>query len=161
MLDYAADWTPFINRCEPTMRSINQCRFKLASKEAQTISVLHLPPLGTVDRVRLVIVSVVLPRVTIFVRSQVVVWVASPAMIRAGSTTAVMTVLLVAFLLEYLPKIYHSVRVLRRMQDVSGYLFGTIWWGIALNLMAYFVAAHVSRRPVRPLPSHRRRLPAY
>ncbi|CAD6236501.1 unnamed protein product [Miscanthus lutarioriparius] len=73
---------------------------------------------------------------------QVVVWVASPAMIRAGSTTAVMTVLLVAFLLEYLPKIYHSVRVLRRMQDVSGYLFGTIWWGIALNLMAYFVAAH-------------------
>jgi len=75
----------------------------------------------------------------------VVVWVALPAMIRAGSTTAVMTVLLVAFLFEYLPKIYHSVRVLRRMQDVSGYLFGTIWWGIALNLMAYFVAAHVSR----------------
>ncbi|CAD6229594.1 unnamed protein product [Miscanthus lutarioriparius] len=73
---------------------------------------------------------------------QVVVWVALPAMIRAGSTTAVMTVLLVAFLFEYLPKIYHSVRVLRRMQDVSGYLFGTIWWGIALNLMAYFVAAH-------------------
>nr|CAB3478508.1 unnamed protein product [Digitaria exilis] len=73
---------------------------------------------------------------------QVVIWVATPAMIRAGSTTAVMTVLLVAFLFEYLPKIYHSVRVLRRMQDVSGYVFGTIWWGIALNLMAYFVAAH-------------------
>ncbi|TKW17126.1 hypothetical protein SEVIR_5G345300v4 [Setaria viridis] len=73
---------------------------------------------------------------------QVVVWVAAPAMIRAGSTTAVMTVLLVAFLFEYLPKIYHSVRVLRRMQDASGYVFGTIWWGIALNLMAYFVAAH-------------------
>jgi hypothetical protein len=96
-------------------------------------------------------------RVTIFVRSQVVVWVASPAMIRAGSTTAVMTVLLVAFLLEYLPKIYHSVRVLRRMQDFSGYLFGTIWWGIALNLMAYFVAAHVSR-PVRPLSFYHRLL---
>ncbi|TVU34873.1 hypothetical protein EJB05_16728, partial [Eragrostis curvula] len=73
---------------------------------------------------------------------QVVVWVAAPAMIRAGSTTAVMTVLLVSFLFEYLPKIYHSVRFLRRMQDVSGYIFGTIWWGIALNLMAYFVAAH-------------------
>nr|ACG43048.1 cyclic nucleotide-gated ion channel 2 [Zea mays] len=63
-------------------------------------------------------------------------------MIRAGSTTDVMIVLLTAFLLEYLPKIYHAVRVLRRMQGVSGYLFGTIWWGIALNLMAYFVAAH-------------------
>ncbi|KAG2601216.1 hypothetical protein PVAP13_5KG573600 [Panicum virgatum] len=73
---------------------------------------------------------------------QVMVWAAAPAMIRAGSTTAVMTVLLVAFLFEYLPKIYHSVRVLRRSQDASGYVFGTIWWGIALNLMAYFVAAH-------------------
>ncbi|PAN28134.1 hypothetical protein PAHAL_5G133300 [Panicum hallii] len=73
---------------------------------------------------------------------QVIVWAAAPAMIRAGSTTAVMTVLLVAFLFEYLPKIYHSVCVLRRSQDASGYVFGTIWWGIALNLMAYFVAAH-------------------
>jgi cyclic nucleotide gated channel, plant len=54
-----------------------------------------------------------------------------------------MTVLLVSFLLEYLPKIYHAARLLRRMQRQSGYIFGTIWWGIALNLMAYFVAAHV------------------
>ncbi|XP_062181493.1 cyclic nucleotide-gated ion channel 4-like [Phragmites australis] len=73
---------------------------------------------------------------------QVAVWVAAPAMIRAGSTTSVMTVLLVAFLLEYLPKIYHAARFLRRMQGQSGYVFGTIWWGIVLNLMAYFVAAH-------------------
>ncbi|KAJ1263538.1 hypothetical protein BS78_09G193300 [Paspalum vaginatum] len=73
---------------------------------------------------------------------QVVVWVAAPAMIRAGSTTPVMTVLLVAFLLEYLPKIFHAARFLRRTQRQSGYIFGTIWWGIALNLMAYFVAAH-------------------
>ncbi|GJM92930.1 hypothetical protein PR202_ga09438 [Eleusine coracana subsp. coracana] len=73
---------------------------------------------------------------------QVVVWVAAPAMIRAGSTTSVMTVLLASFLFEYLPKIYHSVRFLRRMQNVSGHVFGTIWWGLALNLMAYFVAAH-------------------
>ncbi|TVU20066.1 hypothetical protein EJB05_36253, partial [Eragrostis curvula] len=73
---------------------------------------------------------------------QLVVWVAAPAMIRAGSTTSVMTVLLVAFLLEYLPKIYHATRFLRRMQGESGYIFGTMWWGIALNLMAYFVAAH-------------------
>jgi cyclic nucleotide gated channel, plant len=78
---------------------------------------------------------------------QVMVWVAAPAMIRAGSTTSVMTVLLVAFLLEYLPKIYHSARFLRRMQSQSGYVFGTIWWGMVLNLMAYFVAAHVSHRP--------------
>ena len=77
---------------------------------------------------------------------QVVVWVAAPAMIRAGLTTPVMTVLLLAFLLEYLPKICHAVRFLRRMQGQSGYVFGTIWWGIVLNLMAYFVAAHVRRQ---------------
>lgn len=30
------------------------------------------------------------------------------------------------------------------MQNFSGYIFGTVWWGIALNLIAYFVASHVS-----------------
>ncbi|XP_010904922.3 cyclic nucleotide-gated ion channel 4 [Elaeis guineensis] len=73
---------------------------------------------------------------------QVVMWVAAPALIAKGSITTVMTVLLVTFLFEYLPKIYHSVCSLRRMQNFSGYIFGTIWWGIALNLMAYFVASH-------------------
>ena len=71
---------------------------------------------------------------------------AAPAMSRAGLTTPVMTVLLLAFLVEYLPKICHAVRFLRRMQAQSGYVFGTIWWGIVLNLMAYFVAAHVRRQ---------------
>lgn len=73
---------------------------------------------------------------------QVVMWVAAPALIHQGSITSVMTVLLIMFLFEYLPKIYHSVCFLRRMQNFSGYIFGTIWWGIALNLMAYFVASH-------------------
>ncbi|XP_008812641.2 cyclic nucleotide-gated ion channel 4 [Phoenix dactylifera] len=73
---------------------------------------------------------------------QVVMWVAAPALIRKGSITSVMTVLLIMFLFEYLPKIYHSVCFLRRMQNFSGYIFGTIWWGIALNLIAYFVASH-------------------
>jgi hypothetical protein len=30
------------------------------------------------------------------------------------------------------------------MQKVTGYIFGTIWWGFALNLIAYFIASHVS-----------------
>ena len=87
-------------------------------------------------------------------KMQVVVWVAAPAMIRAGLTTPVMTVMLVAFLLEYLPKIYHAARLLRRTQRQSGYIFGTIWWGIALNLMAYFVAAHVRRWMPLPTSMH-------
>uniref|UniRef100_A0A0D9V6I1 Cyclic nucleotide-binding domain-containing protein n=1 Tax=Leersia perrieri TaxID=77586 RepID=A0A0D9V6I1_9ORYZ len=86
--------------------------------------------------------GIVLDLLVILPVMQVIIWVAAPAMIRAGSTTAVMTVLLVSFLFEYLPKICHAVGFLRRQQNASGYVFGTIWWGIALNLMAYFVAAH-------------------
>lgn len=29
------------------------------------------------------------------------------------------------------------------MQKVTGYIFGTIWWGFGLNLIAYFIASHV------------------
>ncbi|KAL1823384.1 hypothetical protein ACET3Z_010162 [Daucus carota] len=73
---------------------------------------------------------------------QVVLWIVIPALLEKGSTTEVMTVFLVMFLIQYLPKIYHSVYLLRRMQNLSGYIFGTVWWGIALNLIAYFVASH-------------------
>ncbi|GFQ06237.1 cyclic nucleotide-gated ion channel 4 [Phtheirospermum japonicum] len=73
---------------------------------------------------------------------QIVMWVAIPKLLEKGSTTVVMTVLLIMFLFQYLPKIYHSVCLLRRMQNLSGYIFGTVWWGIALNMIAYFVASH-------------------
>ncbi|OIS99066.1 PREDICTED: cyclic nucleotide-gated ion channel 4-like isoform X1 [Nicotiana attenuata] len=73
---------------------------------------------------------------------QLVIWVGIPALLEKGSTTTVMTVLLIMFLFQYLPKIYHSVCLLRRMQNLSGYIFGTVWWGIALNTIAYFVASH-------------------
>ncbi|PKU73602.1 Cyclic nucleotide-gated ion channel 4 [Dendrobium catenatum] len=73
---------------------------------------------------------------------QVVLWVAVPALIEQGSTMWVMTIFLIMFLFQYLPKIYHSVSFLRRLQNSSGYIFGTIWWGIALNLIAYFIASH-------------------
>lgn len=73
---------------------------------------------------------------------QVVLWVVIPRLLKKGSTTEIMTVSLIMFLFQYLPKIYHSVCLLRRMQNLSGYIFGTVWWGIALNLIAYFVASH-------------------
>lgn len=75
---------------------------------------------------------------------QVVLWVVIPRIMKEGLVTMVMTVLLIVFLFQYLPKLYHSVCLLRRLQNLSGYIFGTVWWGIALNLIAYFVAAHVS-----------------
>ncbi|KAK9077524.1 hypothetical protein SSX86_005861 [Deinandra increscens subsp. villosa] len=73
---------------------------------------------------------------------QIVLWVVIPAMLKKGKTTEIMTVALVMFLFQYLPKIYHSICLLRRMQNLSGYIFGTVWWGIALNMIAYFVASH-------------------
>ncbi|CAJ1957031.1 unnamed protein product [Sphenostylis stenocarpa] len=75
---------------------------------------------------------------------QIVLWMAIPSLLERGSITLVMTVFLIVFLFQYLPKIYHSVCLLRRMQNLSGYIFGTVWWGIALNLIAYFVASHAA-----------------
>ncbi|KAL1537772.1 Cyclic nucleotide-gated ion channel 4 [Salvia divinorum] len=74
---------------------------------------------------------------------QLVIWVIIPKLLERGWTTVVMTVLLVMFVFQYLPKIYHSVCLLRRMQNFSGtYIFSSVWWGIALNMIAYFVASH-------------------
>ncbi|KAG4968932.1 cyclic nucleotide-gated ion channel 4-like [Glycine soja] len=75
---------------------------------------------------------------------QIVLWVTIPFLLKKGSITLVVTVFLIMFLFQYLPKIYHSVCLLRRMQDLSGYISGTVWWGIALNLIAYFVASHAA-----------------
>ncbi|MCD7464260.1 Cyclic nucleotide-gated ion channel 4 [Datura stramonium] len=73
---------------------------------------------------------------------QLVMWIGIPTLLEKGLTTTVMTVLLIVFLFQYLPKIYHSICLLRRIQNLSGYIFGTVWWGIALNTIAYFVASH-------------------
>ncbi|KAH9626800.1 hypothetical protein KSS87_001959 [Heliosperma pusillum] len=75
---------------------------------------------------------------------QIVLWVVIPYLLRRGFTNAVMTVFLFMFLFQYLPKIYHSVCLLRRMQKFSGYVFGTVWWGFALNVIVYFVASHAA-----------------
>lgn len=73
-------------------------------------------------------------------------------MLCQGMTSTVMTVFLISFLSQYLPKVYHSVCFLRRLQNSLGYIFGNIWGGIALNLIAYFVASHVSMFVVSVIP---------
>ncbi|KAI3988177.1 hypothetical protein MKX01_011966, partial [Papaver californicum] len=47
---------------------------------------------------------------------QVVLWVVIPSLLDKGSTTMVMTIFLIMFLFQYLPKIHHSVCFLRRTQ---------------------------------------------
>ena len=54
-----------------------------------------------------------------------------------------MTILLLMFLFQFLPKVYHSIYLMRQMQKVTGYIFGTIWWRFVLNLIAYLIASHV------------------
>ncbi|RWW56624.1 hypothetical protein BHE74_00036643 [Ensete ventricosum] len=75
---------------------------------------------------------------------QVVFWLIVPKLIREEKIKLIMTIFLLIFVFQFLPKVYHSICVMRRMQKVTGYIFGTIWWGFGLNLIAYFIASHVS-----------------
>ncbi|XP_030952265.1 cyclic nucleotide-gated ion channel 2-like [Quercus lobata] len=75
---------------------------------------------------------------------QAVFWLVVPRLIREEQIKVIMTILLLIFLFQYLPKVYHSIYLMRRMQKVTGYIFGTIWWGFGLNLIAYFIASHVA-----------------
>ncbi|XP_017238040.1 cyclic nucleotide-gated ion channel 2 isoform X1 [Daucus carota subsp. sativus] len=75
---------------------------------------------------------------------QAVFWLVVPKLIREEKIKLIMTILLLIFLFQFLPKVYHSICLMRKMQEVTGYIFGTIWWGFALNLIAYFIASHVA-----------------
>lgn len=74
---------------------------------------------------------------------QVVFWSVAPMLLRQDKIKILMTILLLIFLFQFLPKVYHSIYLMRKMQKVTGYIFGTIWWGFGLNLVAYFIASHV------------------
>ncbi|KAK8953661.1 Cyclic nucleotide-gated ion channel 2 [Platanthera guangdongensis] len=67
-----------------------------------------------------------------------------PRLIKEEEIKLTMTILLMIFLFQYLPKVYHIFCVMRRMQKVTGFIFGSIWWGFGLNLIAYFIASHVA-----------------
>ncbi|KAL3629420.1 Cyclic nucleotide-gated ion channel 2 [Castilleja foliolosa] len=75
---------------------------------------------------------------------QAVFWLVVPRLIKEERIKLIMTILLLIFLFQFLPKVYHSICLMRKMQKVTGYIFGTIWWGFGLNLIAYFIASHVA-----------------
>ncbi|XP_011035830.1 PREDICTED: cyclic nucleotide-gated ion channel 2 [Populus euphratica] len=75
---------------------------------------------------------------------QAVFWLLVPKLIREEQIKLIMTILLLIFLFQFLPKVYHCICLMKRMQKVTGYIFGTIWWGFGLNLIAYFIASHVA-----------------
>ncbi|KAG6705585.1 hypothetical protein I3842_07G186800 [Carya illinoinensis] len=74
---------------------------------------------------------------------QVVTWLIVPKLIKEEGIKLIMTILLVTYLFQFLPKIYHSIYLLRKLQKVTGYIFGSDWWRLHLNLLAYFIASHV------------------
>ncbi|KAG2535102.1 cyclic nucleotide-gated ion channel 2-like [Panicum virgatum] len=75
---------------------------------------------------------------------QVIFWLVIPKLIREEQVKLIMTILLLMFIFQFLPKVYHSIHIMRKMQKVTGYIFGTIWWGFGLNLFAYFIASHIA-----------------
>ncbi|KAL2629489.1 hypothetical protein R1flu_014175 [Riccia fluitans] len=76
---------------------------------------------------------------------QFLFWLVVPTMIGRGMTVSVILgVVLALFLFQYIPRLLHMVILVRRMQQVTGYIFGTALWGFALNLIAYIVAAHIA-----------------
>ncbi|XP_028759376.1 cyclic nucleotide-gated ion channel 2-like [Neltuma alba] len=80
----------------------------------------------------------------IFPIPQAVFWLVLPKLIREERIKLIVTILLLIFLFQFLPKVYHSIILMRRMKKVTGYIFGTIWWGFGLNLIAYLIASHVT-----------------
>ncbi|XP_074289721.1 cyclic nucleotide-gated ion channel 2-like [Silene latifolia] len=74
---------------------------------------------------------------------QVVFWLLVPTLLKQDQIRFLVTILVLIFLFQFLPKVYHSIALMRRMQKVTGYIFGTIWWGFGLNLIAYLIASHV------------------
>ncbi|KAI5064433.1 hypothetical protein GOP47_0021332 [Adiantum capillus-veneris] len=75
---------------------------------------------------------------------QVTVWLLVPHMISSGDVGSLMAVLFTAVFCQFIPKIFHLIFLARSIRHVIGIVFGAVWWGFALNLTAYLVAAHVA-----------------
>ncbi|KAI9185457.1 hypothetical protein LWI28_007451 [Acer negundo] len=75
---------------------------------------------------------------------QALFWLVVPKLIREERIKVVMGILLFIIMFQFIPKVYHSLCLMRRMRKVTGYIFGTIWWGFSINLIAYLIFSHVT-----------------
>ncbi|CAH9067733.1 unnamed protein product [Cuscuta europaea] len=74
---------------------------------------------------------------------QVLFWLVIPKLVQDEQVKLIMIILLLIFLFNFLPRVYHSISLMRRMEEITGYIFGTIWWGFGINIIAYLIASHV------------------
>ncbi|KAJ0042432.1 hypothetical protein Pint_19133 [Pistacia integerrima] len=75
---------------------------------------------------------------------QAVLWLIIPKLIREDEIKQIMSILLLMIMFQFFPKVYHSLTLMRRMTKVTGFIFGTIWWGFSINLIAYLIFSHVT-----------------
>ncbi|KAK6946777.1 Cyclic nucleotide-binding domain [Dillenia turbinata] len=75
---------------------------------------------------------------------QIVLWVWVPSLLARGAMTQVVTVSMITFFIQFFPRLYHSARILHRVQSATSYVLGTLWWGIVIYLIVYFVAANAA-----------------
>ncbi|XP_038888707.1 cyclic nucleotide-gated ion channel 2-like [Benincasa hispida] len=74
---------------------------------------------------------------------QVVTWLILPKLLREEEIKKMMRVVLLSYLFQFLPKLYHSIYLMKKLQKVTGFIFGSIWWRFNLNIFAYLIASHV------------------
>uniref|UniRef100_A0A7N2MJI7 Cyclic nucleotide-binding domain-containing protein n=1 Tax=Quercus lobata TaxID=97700 RepID=A0A7N2MJI7_QUELO len=73
----------------------------------------------------------------------VVIWLVVPKLLKENRINLIMTILLVTYFVQFFANLYHSIYLLKKLQKVTGYIFGSVWWRFNLNLLAYLIAAHV------------------
>ncbi|CAL0326591.1 unnamed protein product [Lupinus luteus] len=74
---------------------------------------------------------------------QITLWVIIPVLLEKGLVKLAMIVYFIIFVVQYIPKVYHAACVMRRMHNLNDYIFGTVWWGTALNVIALFLVSHI------------------
>ncbi|GJP31001.1 hypothetical protein CLOM_g7583, partial [Closterium sp. NIES-68] len=102
-----------------------------------------------IARSRFSLGGVVFDFIAILPIPQVFVWVVAPILIGMDKasydfSTGGITICFAAIIVQYMLKLVLAARFTVRAQRVNGYIFGAAWWGFALNLVAYIIAAHVS-----------------
>ncbi|KAJ9540724.1 hypothetical protein OSB04_027230 [Centaurea solstitialis] len=73
----------------------------------------------------------------------VYLWLA-PRLVKEEKISMVMVVVQLVFMVQFIPKVYHCYRLMQRSRQVTGYVFGSIWWRFGLGFTAYFLASHAS-----------------
>ncbi|XP_040368961.1 cyclic nucleotide-gated ion channel 2 isoform X2 [Rosa chinensis] len=76
---------------------------------------------------------------------QIVIWLIEPKLLRGERPTQIMVTVLLTFLFQFTPKVYHIIHLAKRLKKVTGYIFsyGNIWWRFKLNVIAYLTACHI------------------